>query len=308
MDESDAAKLADASPMLTPVLRQAMQQDFPPGLYLVATPIGNLADLTIRAAAILARADVICCEDTRMTRRLLDAYAIAPNALERYDDHTDAAARDRIVSRVATGQRVVLVSDAGTPLFSDPGFKLVRHVRDAGHAVVPVPGPSAAVAAASASGLPTDAILFAGFAPQKQAARRRHLSAFKDTPATLVFYEAPHRLAAFLTDAAETFGDRAAVVARELTKRFETFAEGSLNELAASFGDAPPKGEIVVLIARAAATAGDVTDEDIRARLAPLIAADGTSRAARQVATDLGLPRARVYALANALRNERGDD
>ncbi|MEL7302773.1 MAG: 16S rRNA (cytidine(1402)-2'-O)-methyltransferase [Pseudomonadota bacterium] len=283
-----------------------MSQDFPPALYVVATPIGNLADLTVRAAAILARADQIYCEDTRTTRRLLDAYGIS-GTLARYDDHSDDAVRAQIVTAVSEGARIALVSDAGTPLISDPGFKLVRDVLAAGERVVPIPGPSAAIAAASVSGIATDAILFAGFLSSKAGQRRSRFEALKSVPASIVFYEAPQRLGSFLSDAADVFGaERHAVVLRELTKLHETVAQGTLAALAETFTASSPKGEIVVIIGADDRSAGEVTDDIIRAALVAPLAEQGVARASKQVAKTLGVSRSRVYDLALAV--SRADD
>ncbi len=297
---SHDAKTPDP-PSLGPVLTQAMGQAFPPALYIVATPIGNLADLTIRAAAILARAEHIYCEDTRTTRRLLDAYGISARP-SRYDDHSNDAVRERVVAAIANGARVALVSDAGTPLISDPGFKLVRDVLEAGEQVVPIPGPSAVTAAASVSGLATDTILFVGFLPAKSGQRRARLEALKTFTGSIVFYEAPQRLGSFLADAADVFGaDRDAVVLRELTKLHETHLRGVLGDLKSAVDETAPRGEIVVVIAPASSEAGDVDDGAILSALEDTVAEMGVARASKQVANALGVPRSRVYELALTL-------
>lgn len=271
--------------------------DLAPGLYVVATPIGNLADITLRALAVLGAVDVIACEDTRITRRLLDRYGLA-TPLTPYHEHNAAAVRPRLLTRLQAGGRVALVSDAGTPLISDPGYRLVRACRDAGVAVVPLPGASSVLAALSAAGLPTDRFLFGGFLPPRAAARRKALEALVPLQATLVFLESPRRLAAALADMAAVFGPREAAVARELTKRFEEIVCGHLDMLAERYAaPAPVKGEITVVVAppgeRPAVSAADV-DALLEAALAHSTVRD----AAASVAAASGLPRREVYARA----------
>ncbi|MEO1102564.1 MAG: 16S rRNA (cytidine(1402)-2'-O)-methyltransferase, partial [Pseudomonadota bacterium] len=206
----------------------------PPGLHIVATPIGNLGDITVRALRTLAGADRIAAEDTRHTGRMLAHFGVAVPLL-RYDDHGAAGQRPKILALLQEGASVALVSDAGTPLISDPGFRLVGEARAAGVAVHAVPGPAAVVAAISVAGLPTDAFMFAGFLPPKTAARRARIKTLSNVPATLAFYEAPHRLSETLKDLGELLGPRQAAVARELTKRFETVETGTLPDLAERF-------------------------------------------------------------------------
>lgn len=274
-----------------------------PGLYLVATPIGNLADITLRALSVLARADVIYCEDTRHSRTLMAHYAIATR-LEPYHEHNGERERPRIRARLAAGQRVAVISDAGTPLVSDPGYKLVREVIDAGHRVWSLPGPSATITALTSSGLPTDAFLFAGFLPVRSAGRRARAAELAAVPATLLFYEAPSRVADSLADLAAVLGPRPAVLARELTKRFETIRRGTLEALAAELaGEGDQKGEFVVLVGPPMAR--DATDDDIRAALAPALETMSLRDAARSVADALGAPKSRVYDLAVAIRAGR---
>ncbi|MEX0751319.1 MAG: 16S rRNA (cytidine(1402)-2'-O)-methyltransferase, partial [Xanthobacteraceae bacterium] len=223
----------------------------PGGLHIVATPIGNLGDITLRALEALAGADVIACEDTRVTRKLLDRYGIT-TPLTPYHDHNAAEARPKILARLAAGEAVALVSDAGTPLVSDPGFKLVRAVREAGHAVTALPGASATLAALTVAGLPTDRFFFEGFLPPKEAARRTRITELKRIPATLVLFETGPRLAATLADLAEGLGARAAAICRELTKLHEEVRRGSLEELAHHYAGAEARrGEIVIVIAPA---------------------------------------------------------
>lgn len=273
-----------------------------PGLHIVATPIGNLGDITLRALRILAGADHVAAEDTRHTGRLLAHFGIEV-PLMRYDEHRAAAQRPKILAALEEGRSVALVSDAGTPLISDPGFRLVAEVRAAGHAVHAVPGPAAVVAALSVAGLPTDAFFFAGFLPPKSAARRGRIAALATVPGTLVFYEAPHRLAAALADLAAMLGERQAAVARELTKRFETVETGTLAELAERYAADETKGEIVVLVAPPGET---VADEDAaRELLAEALQTMPASAAAADVAKRTGLNRRDLYTLAIALKNDQ---
>jgi len=274
-----------------------------PGLYLVATPIGAADDLTLRGLDILTRADAIAAEDTRRTRQLLDIHGVALNhrPLIPYHDHNGAAQRPGLLARIADGQAVALVSDAGTPLVADPGWRLAREAIDAGLPVIAAPGASAVLAALSVAGLPTDRFLFAGFAPVKQAERARFLAEFATVPATLVFYESPHRLADALAAMLAAFGDRPAAVCRELTKRFEETRRGGLAALAAAYADeADPKGEIVVVIGRPADA--PATPDAIDAALRAALEGASVKDAAREVAEALGAPRTAVYQRALALK------
>ena len=220
-----------------------------PGLYLIATPIGNLGDITLRALETLAAVDVIACEDTRVTRKLLERYGIA-TPLTSYHEHNAAEARPKLLARLADGQAVALVSDAGTPLISDPGYKLVRAAREAGHAVIALPGASSVLAALSVAGLPTDRFFFEGFLPAKQAARQKRAARLANIPATLILFESGPRLTATLADLAATFGARAAAVCRELTKLHEEVKRGDLETLAREYaGGAETRGEFVVVVA-----------------------------------------------------------
>jgi 16S rRNA (cytidine1402-2'-O)-methyltransferase len=271
-----------------------------PGLYIVATPIGNLRDITLRALDVLAAADLVLAEDTRVAGKLLGAYGLSAK-LERYDEHGAERSRPKAMAALAEGKRVALISDAGTPLVSDPGYKLVREAAAEGVAVFPIPGPSALLAGLSAAGLPTDRFLFAGFPPPKSAARRTFLEELAPIRATLVFFEGGSRLAASLRDMAAVLGDaREAVVCRELTKLYETLYRGRLAELAADPRLDAPKGEIVILVGpghAAEATAGDIDTAlaDALLRLRP-------AEAAAEVAKALGLSRRDVYQRAMALR------
>ncbi|HEX6218421.1 MAG TPA: 16S rRNA (cytidine(1402)-2'-O)-methyltransferase, partial [Sphingomicrobium sp.] len=272
-----------------------MDQSLPPGLYIVATPIGNLSDLSPRAADTLRRADLVLAEDTRVSGKLLKHIG-ASTPMRAYHDHTGEEERSAFVDRLAT-EAIALISDAGTPLISDPGYKLVSAARGAGHAVYSIPGPSAAVAALSIAGLPTDRFLFIGFLPAKEGARRTAIGEVAEIRATLVFYESGPRLAETLTALADGLGDREAAVARELTKLHEECLTGSLTELAERFANGPPKGEIVVVVGppqdKSAASDAEL-DEAIDAALQRL----SPSRAAAEVADALGVPRKRAYARA----------
>ncbi len=273
-----------------------------PGLYVVATPIGNLRDITLRALDVLAGCDLLLAEDTRVTGKLLAAYGLSKTML-RYDEHAAERARPRILAALAAGQSVALVSDAGTPLVSDPGYRLVKEMVAAGHRVFPIPGPSAALAALTLAGLPTDRFLFAGFAPTKSSARRTFFSEFAPVQATLIFYESGPRLRASLTDMAAVFGDREAAVARELTKLFETAVRGTLSELAADPKLDSPKGEIVVLVGPGVEQAS--TPEDADAALADALTRLPPGEAASEVAKALGLNRRDLYRRAMALKDGR---
>jgi 16S rRNA (cytidine1402-2'-O)-methyltransferase len=275
----------------------------PPGLYLVATPIGNLADITLRALATLARADVLYCEDTRHSGTLLANYAIA-RPLRPYHEHNAQRERPRVLAELAAGKAVALISDAGTPLVSDPGYKLVREVIAAGHRVVALPGPSAPLAALASAGLPTDTFLFAGFLPPRSGARRTRLAELKGVPATLILFEAPSRLAESLADVAAVLGPREAVVARELTKLYEEVRRGSPEDLARWAAEASPKGEMVVLVGPPLPTA--VTDADIAAKLTPMLPVMSLSDAAKAAAEALGVAKSRVYEIGVALKRQAG--
>ena len=274
-----------------------------PGLYVVATPIGNLRDITLRALDTLASVDVIYAEDTRQTKRLLDAYAITAS-LKPYHDHNGAQMRPRILKEIEEGRAVALVSDAGTPLISDPGFKLVRELTDADHSVYPLPGPSAAIAALSAAGLPTDVFTFAGFLPPKSGQRQDRLRAFSAQKATLVLYETGPRLVDTLQDLVESCGgDIEVVLARELTKLFEEFRRGSAEDLLAALKDEPPpKGEIVLLISMTGEPAGEASQEQIDAYLREHLPKLGAKGAANEAARKYGKPKRELYARAVELQ------
>ncbi len=271
-----------------------------PGLYLAATPIGHLRDVTLRVLDALSDADRILAEDTRQTRRLLDAYGISRRP-QPYHEHNAEAARPAILEALAAGERIVLVTDAGTPLVSDPGYKLARAAIEAGHPVRALPGASAALAAISVAGLPSDRFLFAGFPPSKPGQRRSWLDALSGLDATLILFESPHRLAASLADAAAVFGpDRPAVVARELTKLHEEAVRGRLGELAARYAAGPdPKGEIAIVIGpaedRGAPVDADAALREALGRLPP-------AKAAAEVAKLTGASKKALYARALAIK------
>jgi len=276
----------------------------PPGLHLVATPIGNLDDITLRALATLRRADIVACEDTRVTRRLLQAFAIATPMIA-YHDHNAARILPALMRRLEGGEIVALVSDAGTPLVSDPGYRLVRAAIEAGVAVTALPGASATLAALVVSGLPTDRFLFAGFVPPRQAARRAALAELAPVPATLVFFEAPRRLAATLADMVATLGAREAAVARELTKLHEEVRRGTLAALAGHYREAaPPKGEAVIVIgppAKAAAVDDAALEQLLRSALALMSVRDAVAA----VSGETGIARRIVYRRAVAIAGDK---
>ena len=277
-----------------------------PGLHVVATPIGNLRDITIRALATLAAADAVLAEDTRVTRTLLAHYGITTPLLA-YHEHSTDAVRARMVERLREGQALALVSDAGTPLVSDPGFKLVQAAIEAGIPVTPVPGASAVMTALVAAGLPTDRFFFEGFLPQKAGARRNRLDALTGLPGTLVLFESPHRLPEMLADAAEVLGsERPAAVTRELTKLYETVRRGTLGTLAALFAEeGAPKGEIVVLIGTGPEAAPEAdADAALDAALRVALARHSIKDAASLVSDETGLKRRLVYARALALSRQ----
>jgi 16S rRNA (cytidine1402-2'-O)-methyltransferase len=275
-----------------------------PGLYLVATPIGHAQDLTLRARDLLGRVDAIACEDTRVTAKLLARHGIRAPLLS-YHEHNAEGMRPILLGRLAQGAAIALVSDAGTPLVSDPGYKLVRAAIAAGLPVTALPGASAPMTALVLSGLPSDRFFFAGFLPPKTTARRATLNELRGVPATLIWFESAPRLAASLLDAADILGDRPAAVARELTKFHEEVRRGGLAELAAHYAAAgPPKGEIVVL-AGPPPRAAPPDDEEIDRQLADALAQSGVAAAATRVAAATGLPRRRLYARALALKGRK---
>jgi 16S rRNA (cytidine1402-2'-O)-methyltransferase len=270
-------------------------------LYLVATPIGNLGDITLRALETLAGCDVLACEDTRVTRVLLDRFAIRQRPVA-YHEHNAAEAGPKLIAALEQGRSVALVSDAGTPLVSDPGFRLVEQAQAAGIRVVPIPGPSAVLAALTASGLPSDAFLFAGFLPVKDGQRRTRLAELVAVPATLIFFESPRRLADTLAAMSEVYGDRSAAIGRELTKTFEEMRTGTLATLAAHYAQAPtPKGEIVICVGPPEERAESAEDVD---RLLQSLAAEmPASKAAAEAAKMTGQPKQALYRRLLELRD-----
>lgn len=283
---------------------RAEAEPIAPGLHVVATPIGNLRDITLRAIGTLAAADAVIAEDTRVSRNLLAHYGVT-TPLVAYHEHNAATMRPHLLARLAEGAALALISDAGTPLVSDPGYKLVAEALAAGFAVTSVPGPSAVLAGLVVSGLPTDRFFFEGFLPPKSAARRARINELAFVPATLVFFESPRRLAETLADLSAELGDRPAAVARELTKLYETTRRGTLLELATHFGaQDPPKGEIVVLVgppSAAAPVAEAELDRLLRGALENLSVKD----AAAAVSAQTGAPRRQVYARALTLAGSK---
>lgn len=276
-----------------------------PALYIVSTPIGNLRDITIRALETLAGADMVACEDTRVTGKLMQRYGIR-TPLIAYHEHNAAKVRPRILEALAQGKSVAQVSDAGTPLLSDPGYRLVKDAVAEGFSVVPIPGASAPLTALVGADLPTDTVLFAGFLPQKSSARRTRLFELKGVPATQVFFESPRRLGQTLADMAAVLGpDHRAVVARELTKKFETFERGTLADLIERFAE-PPKGEIVIVLGPPAAE--EASDRDVDALLSEALAEMPVSAAAGRVAKETGRDRKELYKRGLALKDAAGAD
>ncbi len=271
-----------------------------PGLYVVATPIGNLRDITIRALETLAAADLILCEDTRTSAKLLDHYGISGKK-QAFHEHNERGRADDIAARIASGAAIALISDAGTPLLSDPGFPLIRALAEQNLPVFPIPGASALLSALVVAGLPTDAFAFHGFLPSKAGARANALKKHIDSRETLIFYESPRRLGDTLASMTEVLGDRQAVVALELTKRFERTHRGSLTELAAEFADAETKGEAVIVVAGAAEPSAPAP-EDWQAALADAMAGQPLRAAVDEVAARFGLKRKDVYDAALAIK------
>ena len=276
----------------------------PDGLVLVSTPIGNLQDLSPRAISALRAADTLLCEDTRVSSRLCAVFGITATLLALHD-HNEQARIPQVLRLLAEGRRVALVSDAGTPLVSDPGYRLVRAVLEAGLSVAAVPGPNAALMALTLSGLPPQPFLFVGFLPPKGAARRVVLARLRAAEraglaATLLFHESPHRLAEALADLADLLGPRPAAVARELTKRFEEVVRGTLSELAARYAEAPPRGEITLVVGPPPAEGAPV-EADLDALLGAALQGHSLKQAVAEVTAATGLPRRVVYARALAL-------
>ena len=285
-----------------PKSRTDAAQALDPGLYIIATPIGNLRDISLRALDTLAAADEVLAEDTRVARRLLDAHNVRAK-LSPYHDHNGAKRRPEILEKLSKGGAIALISDAGTPMVSDPGWKLSREALEAGHKVIPIPGASALLAGLVASGLPSDRFMFCGFLPPKSGARKRAAIELAAIPSTLVFYESGPRLADCLNDLADTLGrTREAAVARELTKLFEETRRGSLEALATHYAEnGPPKGEIVILIGPPEKT--EASEETIDAALTEALKSQSVKQASAEIAELFGLPKRNVYQRALALKD-----
>ncbi len=301
---STASTAAPRAPSYTAFGIKAEAEPLSPGLHIVATPIGNLRDISFRALATLAAADAVLAEDTRTSKTLLAHYGIS-TPLYPYHEHNAEQMRPKILAKLREGGKLALISDAGTPLVSDPGYKLVAELVAEGLPVTGIPGPSAVLAALVLAGLPTDRFFFEGFLPPKAAARRGRLTELATIPGTLVFFESPRRLAEMLSDAAAVLGERPGAVARELTKYYENVRRGPLSALAAHYeGEEEARGEIVVIIgppgAEGLAPAGDVIAERLRAALAQV----SLKEAVAQVAAETGQPRRKVYARALELTRE----
>ncbi len=292
--------IARASESLSELIARPVQ----PGLYLVATPIGNLADISLRALAVLARADLIAAEDTRHSKKLLTHFGIS-GAMTPYHEHNAERERPKLLARLRAGQSVALISDAGTPLISDPGYKLVRDALDAGILVTSIPGASSVLAALTSSGLPTDTFVFAGFLPPKQGARRSRLEELREVPATLILFETAPRLASSLTDMAVVLGPREATIAKELTKLHESLRRGSLDRLAGELpSESALKGEFVVIVAPPSRDEAEVSDAKIVEQIGKALNVESFRDAVRSVAEVLQVPRSRVYELGLKLKRK----
>jgi 16S rRNA (cytidine1402-2'-O)-methyltransferase len=305
-----SAKTNDRSPSRFTAFGMAAEAEpLAAGLHVVATPIGNLKDISFRALGTLAAAAMVIAEDTRVTKTLLAHYGITTPMMA-YHEHNAAEMRPKILARLKEGAALALVSDAGTPLVSDPGYKLVEAAIQAGIPVTSVPGPSAVLTALVVSGLPSDRFFFEGFLPVRSAARRARLAALADIPGTLIFFESPRRLADMLSDAAAMLGRREAAVARELTKLYENVRRDDLAALAQSYVDeGPPKGEIVVLIApRPEGAAPAVTATSIDALIADMLVKHSLKEAVAFVTAETGLPRREVYARALVVAKRMGSE
>jgi len=275
------------------------------GLYVVATPIGHLGDVTLRALATLNSADLVLCEDTRVTRKLLDRYDLAPRLLA-YHEHNAASVRPKILAELKAGRAVALVSDAGTPLISDPGYKLVAEALDAGFRVYPVPGASALLAALVSAGLPTDRFFFEGFLPAKAGQRKNRIAELKTIPSTLLFYETGPRLTESLRDLADVLGARMAAVCRELTKVFEETRRGTLGDLASHYeASGAPKGEIVIVVSSPDPATTNVSAEELDEKLLRALKRGSLKDAVAEVTEQTGMKRREIYARALALTESK---
>ena len=289
---SDSNPISPVSKAQSFITDNIQAQTLEPGLYIVATPIGNLRDITLRALDVLMAADLVLAEDTRHTQKLLSHFNISARLMSYYD-HNAAGRLPAILKELEQGKVIAQVSDAGTPLVSDPGYRLVSAAIEAGHAVFPVPGASSVLAALMAAGLPTDTFIFAGFLPPKTAARKTALKEFSNGSGTVVFFETGRRIAAALSDILECLGDRDAVIARELTKTYEEFRRGQVSELLEQVSEAPPKGEIVLLLGpgKAELWTENAIDRALRERISEM----GVKRASAEVATLSGWAKREVY-------------
>lgn len=285
--------------------KHSLGQKLEPGLYVIATPIGNLRDISLRALDVLGAADIILAEDTRQTKKLLSAYEIT-TPLSAYHDHNAAKRIPALLARLAAGEVIALVSDAGTPLVSDPGFKLTRDAAAAGHKVVPLPGASAVLAALVTAGLPSDIFTFAGFLPAKSAARKAALEGLSAAPGTLILFESPARVLASLKDMKAVLGERPAALARELTKHYEETRRGTLSELIISAAEDPPRGEIVVVIG-AAEQGTRWSAEQVEGALAAAVPEQGVGRASAEIAAMSGWKKRDVYQRALSLKTDQAD-
>ncbi|KRE11992.1 16S rRNA methyltransferase [Bosea sp. Root381] len=301
---STASPAAPRAPSYTAFGLKAEAEPLEPGLHIVATPIGNLRDISFRALATLAAADAVLAEDTRTSKTLLAHYGISTPLLP-YHEHNAAQMRPKILAKLREGGKLALISDAGTPLVSDPGYKLVAEIVAEGLPVTGIPGPSAVLAALVLAGLPTDRFFFEGFLPPKSAARRTRLTELAAIPGTLVFFESPRRVAEMLADAAAVLGERPGAVARELTKFYENVQRGPLSALAAHYGsEEEARGEIVVIIGPPGATELSSAADLIGDRLRVALAQVSLKEAVAQVAAETGQPRRKVYALALELTRD----
>ena len=284
-------------------MKQERSQIIPPGLYIIATPIGNLKDMTLRAIDVLNAADLIACEDTRVTGKLLSHYGITAPTLS-YNDHNGEERRPKIMEALEQGKRVALVSDAGTPLISDPGYKLLKEAQARGFYITTLPGASSVMAALCLSGLPTDRFLFAGFLPAKEEACRKELQQLATVPSTLIFFESAHRLQDTLGVMHEVLGNREAAVVREITKLYEESRRDSLSELIAHYQQhGEPKGEVVIVVGPP--LVAHETTESIEAKLRLLLSSHSVKEAAAILAEETGRPRKEIYSLALKLMEER---
>lgn len=302
-DDAKAGPAGSARQALEAVV-EGIDVPLQPGLYIVATPIGNLADITLRALNVLQRVDIVACEDTRHSRKLFSHYSIQAR-LQAYHDHSSDQVRERILADIAQGRSVALISDAGTPLISDPGYKLVEQARSQGLYVTALPGACSPIVGLTLSGLPTDRFFFEGFLPSKQGQRFKRLEALQDVRATLIFFEAGKRVEAALADMLTVFGERPVAVVRELTKRFETVLNGDIGAVKDQFSHAEQRGEFVIVVG----PPGDVefSDDDIRRMLVEALKDKSLRDCSRDIAQMTGLNKSRIYAIGVQMKEEAGE-